>query len=228
MDTWQRTKSLLKEDYKKIQNITVLILGLGGVGSYVVESLARLGVKKLILVDYDTIDPTNINRQIEALHSTIGLYKADVLKTRVKDIHPTCEVKVIKEKITIENIGILFSEKIDFLVDACDTVSVKKEIMRMCVKKNQRFILSMGTANKLDPTKLKIMDLKDTTYDPLAKILRKEARKEKIYKKIPVVCSDEIPIKTIENTLGSVSFVPSVAGLLITSYITSEVRKWKS
>ncbi len=97
--------------------------------------------------------------------------------------------------------------------------------MKRCVRIGQRFIMSMGTANKLDPTKLKIMDLKDTKYDPLAKILRKEARKEKIYTKIPVVSSSEIPIKTMENTLGSISFVPSVAGLLITSYITSEVLK---
>ncbi len=225
MDTWQRTKVLLKEDYRKIQELSVLVLGLGGVGSYVVESLARLGVKKLILVDYDTIDATNINRQIEALHSTIGFYKADILKQRVLDIHPTCEVQVIKEKITPENLDLLFLEATDFLVDANDTVSVKKELMKRCVRIGQRFIMSMGTANKLDPTKLKIMDLKDTKYDPLAKILRKEARKEKIYTKIPVVSSSEIPIKTMENTLGSISFVPSVAGLLITSYITSEVLK---
>ncbi len=225
MDPWQRTRLLLKEDYKKIQELSVLVLGLGGVGSYVVEGLSRLGVGKLILVDYDTIDRTNINRQIEALHSTIGLYKADILKERVQDIHPTCEIKVIKEKITPENIDLLFLEDIDFLVDACDTVSVKKEIMKRCVKMGKKFILSMGTANKIDPTKLKIMDLKDTNYDPLAKILRKEARKEKIDAKIPVVSSSEIPIKTFENQLGSISFVPSVAGLLITSYITSEVLK---
>jgi tRNA A37 threonylcarbamoyladenosine dehydratase len=225
MDPWQRTRLLLKEDYKKIQELSVLVLGLGGVGSYVVEGLARLGVRKLILVDYDTIDRTNINRQIEALHSTIGLYKADILKERVQDIHPTCEIKVIKEKITPENIDLLFLEDIDFLVDACDTVPVKKEIMKRCVKMGKKFILSMGTANKIDPTKLKIMDLKDTNYDPLAKILRKEARKEKIDAKIPVVSSSEIPIKTFENQLGSISFVPSVAGLLITSYITLEVLK---
>lgn len=225
MDTWQRTKVLLKDDYSKIQELSVLVLGLGGVGSYVVESLARLGIKKLILVDYDTIDETNINRQIHALHSTIGFYKADILKKRVYDIHPTCEVQVIKDKITTENINLLFLEAIDFLVDASDTLSVKKEIMKRCVKTGQRFIMSMGTANKIDPTKLKIMDLKDTNYDPLAKILRKEARKEKIYTKIPVVSSSEIPINTIGNTLGSISFVPSVAGLLITSYITSEVLK---
>lgn len=225
MDSWQRTRLLLKEDYKKIQELSVLVLGLGGVGSYVVEGLARLGIRKLILVDYDIIDRTNINRQIEALHSTIGLYKADILKVRVQDIHPTCEIKVIKEKITQDNIDLLFLEDIDFLVDACDTISVKKEIMKRCVKMGKKFILSMGTANKIDPTKLKIMDLKDTNYDPLAKILRKEARKEKIDTKIPVVSSSEIPIKTLENQLGSISFVPSVAGLLITSYITSEVLK---
>lgn len=223
MDKWQRTELLLGEDYKKIRELTVLILGLGGVGSYVVESLARLGVKKLVLVDFDTISLTNINRQMEALTSTIGKYKADVLKERVLDIHPTCEVVTLKDRVTLETVASLFREPIDYLVDACDTIGVKKEIMKECVKRGQKFILCMGTANKLDPTKLKIMDLKDTSYDPIAKILRKEAKKEGIGAKIPVVCSEEIPRKNSSNELGSISFVPSVAGLLMTSYIVKDV-----
>lgn len=227
MDVFARTEILLKEDYEKIKNLTVLVLGLGGVGSYVVESLARLGIKKLILVDFDRVDITNINRQIEALHSTIGKYKADVLKARIYDIHPTCEVVTLKEKITVDTIDLLFQEPIDFLVDACDTVSVKKEIMKECVKRGQKFILCMGTANKLDPTKLKIMDLKNTSYDPIAKILRKEAKNEGIRAKIPVVCSEEIPIKNDTNTLGSISYVPSVAGLLMTNYIVKESMSCK-
>lgn len=221
MNPFARTELLLKEEYENIKNLSVLILGLGGVGSYTVESLARLGVKKLILVDDDWIDETNINRQIEALHSTIGKYKADVLKERILDIHPTCTVIIVKERITEKTVVSLWQEPIDYLVDACDTMSVKKEIMKECTKRKQKFISCMGTANKIDPTQLKIMNLKDTSYDPIAKILRKEAKKLGIRTKIPVICSMEKPIQ--QATLGSVSFVPSVAGLLITSYIVKDV-----
>lgn len=224
MNEYSRIQILLQDKLNIVKNLEVLIIGLGGVGSYVVESLARMGVKKLILVDYDTVDITNINRQLEAVHSTIGRYKADVLKERILDINPNCEVILIKEKITISNIELLYKYKVDFLVDACDDVIIKKEILKLSTLYNQKFIMSMGTANKLDPTKLKIMDLKNTSYDPLAKILRKEARRLNIKAKIPVVSSTESP-KVNSKTLGSVSFVPSSAGLLITSYIINETIK---
>lgn len=225
MDEFERLKILVGPNIEKIKNLSVLVLGVGGVGSFTVESLVRSGIKKIIIVDNDIVDITNINRQLIALHSTIGEHKVDVLEKRIKDISKTCEVIKIKQRITLENIDILFKEKVDFIVDACDTIEVKKELLKCCLKTHQKLIMSMGTANKLDPTKLNIMDLKDTSYDPIAKILRKYVKDEKLKGKIPVVASIEQPIKTGQKTLGSTSFVPSVAGLLITSYIINEVIK---
>lgn len=222
---FERLKLLVGEDYEKIKNLSVLVLGVGGVGGYVVESLVRCGISKIILVDYDKIDVTNINRQVIALKSTIGKYKVDVFESRIKDINCFCEVIKIKEKITVENIELLFQEKVDFIVDACDTISVKKELIKACLMRKQKFISSMGTAQKLDPTKLVITDLKNTSYDPIAKILRKFVATEKLKGKIPVVSSLEKPLPKKDKTLGSTSFVPSVAGLFITSYIIREVLK---
>ena len=220
---FERLEQLVGDNYKKIKELKVLVLGVGGVGGYVVESLVRCGISKIIIVDFDKVDITNINRQIIALNSTVGKYKVDVFENRIKDINPNCEIVKIKEKITLENIDLIFNEEVDYIVDACDTISVKKEIIKLCLNKKQKFISSMGTAQKLDPTKLMITDLNKTSYDPIAKILRKYVKEEKLKGKIPVVSSLEQPISSNKKTLGSTSFVPSVAGLLITSYIIREV-----
>ena len=222
---FDRLEQLLGEKYENVKNLSVLVLGVGGVGGYVVESLARCGISKIILVDYDTVDITNINRQIIALSSTIGKYKVDVFEDRIKEINSNCEVIKIREKITKENIDLIFNQNVDFIVDACDTISVKKEIIKRCLSKKQKFISSMGTAQKLDPTKLVITDLKNTSYDPIAKILRKYVKDEKLKGKIPVVSSLEEAKPLNGKNLGSTSFVPSVAGLFITSYIIREVIK---
>lgn len=222
MDFLDRFYLLAGTNALKLQNLKVLIVGLGGVGSYVLESLARCGVLNFTIVDYDLVDVSNINRQIYALHSTIGMKKVDVAKERVKDISPNSNINVIDTKITKDNIDILNIEEFDFIVDACDSLDVKKELLRICKLKNKKLIMSMGTANKLDPTRLKITDLSKTNYDPIAKILRKYVKDNHIKGKIPVVSSDEVPIK-LNGKLGSVSFVPSVAGLFITSYIVREV-----
>lgn len=218
-----RLEIMLKEKTEILQNKTILIIGLGGVGGYVVESLARLGINKLILVDGDIVDITNINRQIIALHSTIGKSKVELFKERIMDINPHCFVNVINKFITREEVNDLITNDIDYVVDACDTTEVKKEIIRVCSKKNINFITCMGTGNKMDPTKLEITDIRKTEYDPLAKIIRKMVRDEKITCKVPVVCSKEIPIKNDTKIIASISFVPSVAGLLCTSYIVNNI-----
>lgn len=206
-----------------IKNKSVLILGCGGVGGYVAEGLARSGVGTLILVDFDDIDQSNINRQIIALDSTVGCKKIDVLEKRIKDINGLCNVIKIDNFINEDNYKELFNEKIDFFVDACDTVKTKKCVIKECLNKNIDFISCMGTGNKLDPTKLEIVDIRKTVNDPLARIMRKFVKDEKINKKVMVLCSSEVPVKTGESTPGSLIFVPACAGLIISSYI---IRKF--
>ena len=207
------------DNLNNIQNKSVLVLGVGGVGGYVVESLARSNIGTLILVDYDKVDVTNINRQIVALDSTIGKSKVDVLEERIKDINSGCKVIKIDKFIDDNNFKELFDNNIDYFVDACDTVLVKKLVIKECLKRNIPFISSMGTGNKLDPSKLEITDIRKTVNDPLARILRKFIKDEKINKKVMVLSSKELPIKTGDRTPGSSAFVPSSAGLLIASYI---------
>lgn len=217
---FSRFEKIIGNDNLKLLNKkSVLVLGCGGVGGYVVEALARSNIGTLILVDYDKIDISNINRQIIALDSTVGEDKVDVLEKRVKDINSNCNVIKIKKFIDLNNLYDLFNNNIDFFVDACDTVSVKKRIIKECLKRKIRFISSMGTGNKLDPSKLEITDIRKTVNDPLARILRKYVKDEKISDKITVLSSSELPIKTGDRIPGSSSFVPPSAGLLIASYI---------
>lgn len=220
---FQRLEMIIgKDNLNNLKNKSVLILGVGGVGGYVAEALSRSNIGTLILVDYDIVDLTNINRQIIALNSTIGKKKVDVLEERIKDINSSCKVIKIDKFIDLNNLDILFKHKIDFLVDACDTVTTKKEIIKKCLDKDIDFISSMGTGNKLDPSKLEIVDIRKTINDPLARILRKFIKDEKINKKVMVLSSKELPIKTGDRTPGSNAFVPSSAGLLIASYIVRE------
>ena len=212
-----------KDNLNILKNKSVLILGVGGVGGYVAEALARSNIGTLILVDYDIVDVTNINRQIIALESTIGKKKVDVLEERIKDINSGCKIIKINKFIHLNNLEDLFKYNIDFFVDACDTVTTKKEVIKKCLDKDIDFISSMGTGNKLDPSKLEIIDIRKTVNDPLARILRKFIKDEKINKKVMVLSSKELPIKTGERTPGSTAFVPSSAGLLIASYI---IRKF--
>ena len=201
---------------------TVLVLGVGGVGGYVCEALARSGIGKLIIVDFDLVDETNINRQIIALDSTIGLKKVDVLENRIKDINSGCEVIKIDKFIDKDNLFELFNYDIDYFVDACDTMTVKKMVITECIKRKIKFISSMGTGNKLDPSKLEIVDIRKTINDPLAKVIRKFVKDEKINSKVMVLSSSELPIKTGERTPGSTAFVPASAGLLIASYVVRQ------
>lgn len=212
-------KVIGSDNLNNLNNKTVLVLGVGGVGGYVVESLARSNIGTLIIVDYDKVEESNINRQIIALNSTIGKSKVDVLEARIKDINSGCKVIKIDKFIDNNNFNELFDNHIDYFVDACDTVLVKKLVIKECLKRNIPFISSMGTGNKLDPSKLEIIDIRKTVNDPLARILRKFVKDEKINNKVMVLSSTELPIKTGDRTPGSTAFVPSSAGLLIASYI---------
>lgn len=201
---------------------TVLVLGCGGVGGYVCEALARSNIGRIIIVDFDIVDWSNINRQIIALESTVGLKKVDVLEKRLKDINQTLEVIKIDKFIDSDNLALLFKYPIDYFIDACDTVKTKKAIIDMCLNQNIKFISCMGTGNKLDPSKLEIVDIRKTVNDPLARIIRKYVKDKRINKKVMVLSSTEVPVKTGEATPGSTAFVPSVAGLMIAGYVVRE------
>lgn len=210
----------------KIKNTSVMVVGVGGVGGYVVESLVRSGIENIIIIDHDVVDVTNKNRQIIALDSTIGSKKVEVLKNRILDINNNANVVALDTFLDNSNIEeIILKYKPDYVVDACDTIMTKKALISSCIKHNIFIISSMGTGNKLDPSKLQISDIRKTNYDPLARILRKWVKDEKINDKITVLWSSEKPIKTHDRTPGSTSFVPSSAGLLITSYIIRTIIK---
>ncbi|MCI8460427.1 MAG: tRNA threonylcarbamoyladenosine dehydratase [Bacilli bacterium] len=215
-------KIIGSDNLNKLNGKSVLILGCGGVGGYVAEALARSNIGTLILVDFDVVDESNINRQVIALSSTIGRKKIDVLEERIKDINDKCKVIKKDKFITSDNLSDLFENNIDYLVDACDTVNTKKAVIKKCLELNINFISSMGTGNKIDPSKLEIIDIRKTVNDPLARIMRKFVRDERINKKVDVLTSTELPIKTGDRIPGSTAFVPAVAGLMIASYI---VRK---
>lgn len=217
MSEFSRVSMLI--DINQLKNKTVAIVGIGGVGGYVAESLARSGVGKLILVDYDVVDETNINRQIIALHSTIGKEKVSLMEERIHDICEDTQVVSYRIMYGEANRYDIFSEKIDFLVDACDIVRSKQILITECLNRGIPFISSMGTGNRLDPSKLTVTDLAKTEGDPLARIMRKWAKDRGIRTPIPVLYSSELPIKTGTRQPGSLIFVPASAGLLIGSYI---------
>ncbi|WP_100331680.1 tRNA threonylcarbamoyladenosine dehydratase [Bacillus xiapuensis] len=231
-----------KEGLDILKNTTVAILGIGGVGSFSAEALARSGVGRLVLVDKDTIDITNVNRQLPALLSTVGKPKVDVMKERIADINPECEVIALKMFYTEETFEQFFSYDLDFVVDASDTISYKIHLMKQCLNRNIPIISSMGAANKLDPTRFQITDISKTHTDPIAKVIRTRLRKEGIRKGIPVVFSDESPIvirEEVRKVVGkddaevrkaqmppsSNAFVPSTCGLIMASYVVRERLK---
>ena len=210
---------------EKLQNATILIVGLGGVGGYVVEALARSGICNLILVDYDRVDITNFNRQIIAINNNVNRYKIDCFKDRIRDINEECNVIAYNLKVDSTNIKDIFNNNIDFVVDAVDDIKAKELIINYCIENNIDFISSMGTGNRLDPSKLLVTTLDRTYNDPLARIMRSKFDK-KMQKKITVCTSIEVPLKVKDKTvIGSNAFVPSSAGLLIASYIVRKINE---
>ena len=221
-----RLESLVgPENLDKIKKLNILVLGLGGVGGYVVETLARSGVNKFTLVDGDTIKPSNINRQIIATHWNNNRYKTKEWKKRIKRINPSAKVNLINTMINEMNMEVLFGEDYDYIVDCCDTSKVKILLVKMCHQKGIKLISSMGMANKMDPTKILISTLDKTDTDPLARKIRSELKgnDKALMKEVTVVYSTEKAINNI--MLGSTAFVPSVAGIYISSYIINETVK---
>lgn len=228
---FSRTELLIgKDSIEKLKKAKVAIFGIGGVGSYVVEGLARVGISNFILVDKDTISESNINRQIIATTKTIGRSKVQVAKERILDINTNAKVSIYQEFFMPESTGIL-DDSIDYVVDCVDTVTAKIELVVRAKKLNIPIISCMGTGNKLDPTKFEISDIYKTSVCPLAKVMRKELRARGI-ENLKVIFSKEEPIKTnniYENIRlkkhvpGSISFVPSVAGLIIAGEVVKDI-----
>ena len=223
-----RTEYLIgQEALQKLKNSKVAIFGIGGVGSYVVEALARVGIGNFILVDKDTVSISNLNRQLIATLNTIGKNKVDIAKERILSINPNAKVKTFADFFMPGNTNIL-DNSITYIVDAIDTVTAKIELVIQAKKLDIPIISSMGTGNKLDPTKFEISDIYDTSVCPLAKVMRKELKSRNI-SHLKVLYSKEKPIKTKiidENGKlipGTISFVPSVAGLIIAKEVVFDL-----
>lgn len=229
---YNRTEILLgKENVESLKLKHVMICGIGGVGSYTLEAIARIGIGRITIVDKDVVDITNINRQLLALSSTIGEDKVEVAKKRVADINNKIIVDTLKVDISRNNINdLILNKNIDYVVDCVDNVEAKIAIIDICNRNNIKCISCMGTANKLNPLELNITDIYKTNTCPLAKLIRKKLKELNI-KKQKVLFSTEIPKKASNedgnNTLGSVSFVPSCAGLIIASEVVKDLLEIK-
>lgn len=240
-----RTELLIgKDGLDKLRNSKVVIFGVGGVGSYTIEALARAGVGELIIIDDDTVCLTNLNRQVHATYDTISKPKVDVMKARIESINRNCKVITHQVFVKEENIAEIISDDVDYVVDAIDTVSAKLGLAEYCYKKGIRIISSMGTGNKLDPTQFKVTDVFKTKVCPLAKVMRHELRKRGI-EKLKVIYSEEVPIKPAYDVVtcktgcvctggtkkcaikrqipGSISFVPPVAGMIIGGEVIKDI-----
>ena len=247
LNQFSRTELLIgKEGIDKLQNAKIAVFGIGGVGSFVVEGLVRAGVEKFVLVDDDKICLTNLNRQIIATRKTIGKYKVDVMKERILEINPNANVETYKEFYMPNSEANIITQDLTYVVDCIDTVTAKIELVMNCKKLNIPIISAMGTGNKLDPSKFEITDIYKTSICPLAKVIRKELRKRDV-KSLKVIYSKEEPIKPNQElecscktncicppgtkrkcanrnqVPGSISFVPSVAGLMIAGEIIKEI-----
>lgn len=219
-----RTEMLLGEEKAALlRTKKVAVFGVGGVGSYVVEALARAGVGELLLVDSDTVALSNLNRQLIALHSTIGMDKVEAAKARVLDINPDCAVDARKEFVTPENVGEFGLERCDYIIDAVDNVTAKIALIELAARLGVSMISSMGTGNKLDASKFQITDIYKTSVCPLARVMRYELKKRGV-KRQKVLFSTETPCFS-SRPPASISFVPSVAGLLIAGEAVRDMLK---
>ena len=249
---FSRTEMLIgKEAVQKLHNSKVAVFGLGGVGSFVTEGLARAGIENYVLVDNDVVDITNLNRQLIATQKTIGKNKVDVMKDRILEINPNAKIKIFKEFFMPDSSHDMIDNSVDYIVDAVDTVTAKIELVITANKMNIPIISAMGTGNKLDPTRFEVTDIYKTEMCPLAKVMRKQLKARNI-KKLKVVYSKENPIKAViqdesENIIdgneaeninnkksldtittekqvpASISFVPSVAGLIISGEVVKDL-----
>lgn len=245
-DQFIRTRLLIgDEPVERLKNAKVAVFGVGGVGGFCVESLARAGVGTLHLYDDDTVSESNLNRQIAALHSTLGQPKAEVMARRVMDINPSCQVKAIRMFYLPQNAHEVDLKQYDYVVDCIDTVAAKLDLAERCIALQVKIISAMGSGNKLDPTAFQITDISKTQGCPLARVMRKELRKRGI-EHLKVVYSTELPrspIRPMEaetpvttdtrpgstarrDTPGSISFVPAAAGLVLASAVVRELGEF--
>ena len=231
-EKFSRTEMLIGNDgMKKLNNAKVAVFGLGGVGSFVCEGLARSGIGNFILVDYDKIDESNINRQLIATVNTIGKYKVDLMKERILEINPNANVETYKEFYMADSKTDIITDDLSYAVDCVDTILAKIAIICKCNALDVPVISSMGTGNKLDPSMFEVADIYETSVCPLARIMKKDLKKRNI-EKLKVVYSKEHPINTNDCAInqnrkykvkGSVSFVPSVAGLIIAGEVIKDI-----
>ncbi|MBO8172635.1 MAG: tRNA threonylcarbamoyladenosine dehydratase [Bacillaceae bacterium] len=229
------------EGLEKLKKTTVAVLGVGGVGSFAVEALARSGIGKLILVDKDDVDITNINRQIHANLHTVGRSKVELMKERIAAINPECEVVALQMFYREDTKERLFEHELDYVIDAMDTISAKIDLVVECKQRGIPIVSSMGAANKLDPTRFQVADISETSYDPIAKVMRRELRKRGIHKGVTVVYSKEEPVKKRQDVLGKIvtdpdspvrkaaeppasnAFVPPISGLYMAGIVFNEL-----
>ena len=227
-EEWKSRTELLigKDNIQKLANSKVIVYGIGGVGSFVVEGLVRAGVENIILVDNDVISPSNLNRQIHATITNIGKLKVDCMKDRILSINPNVNVEKYIPQDIEEGEETLIDNTIDYVVDAVDTITTKLKLIQKAKEKQIPIISCMGTGNKLDPTKFEIVDIYKTSVCPLAKVMRKELKKRGI-QDLKVLYSKEEPIKhDVESrTPASISFVPSVAGMMIAGEVIKDIIK---
>ena len=231
-DKFSRTEMLIgNEGMEKLKNSKVAVFGIGGVGSFVCEGLARSGVGNFILVDYDKIDESNINRQLIATTKTIGKYKVDLMKQRILEINPDANVEVYKEFYLADSKIDIITKNLSYAVDCVDTIMAKIAVVCNCNDADVPVISSMGTGNKLDPSMFEVADIYETSVCPLARIMKKDLKKRNI-EKLKVVYSQENPINTNDCDInkdkkykvkGSISFVPSVAGLMIAGEVIKDI-----
>lgn len=229
-DQFERTRLLIGEDgLQVLRQASVIVFGVGGVGSFAVEALARAGIGKLTLVDHDVVTWSNLNRQLPALHSTVGQPKVAVLRQRIADINPQCEVVTWQEFYEAGNRELFFQAKYDYVVDAIDKVKSKVDLIEQCVIRKLPIVSSMGAGNRLDPVGFRVADIADTFNCPLAKVVRKELRNRGIGEGVKVVFSPKPCAKVMrENSMtervpGSISFVPPVVGMILASVVVNDL-----
>lgn len=230
---YTRTELLIGQDsLNTLKNSKVIVFGIGGVGSFTVESLCRCGIGEISLVDFDTIDITNINRQIHAFICNVGKYKVDEMKKRIELINPDIKVNIFKVKLEKDNIDSFNLKYYDYVVDAIDTITSKIYLIKYCYENNIKIISAMGAGNKMDPTRFKVSDINKTSVCPLARVIRRELKKIGV-KKLKCVYSDEISVgEKIESeerrksSSSSISFIPSAMGLIISSEVVKDLILW--
>ena len=224
MNQFSRLLKIMDEEtLERFKNTHVLLVGVGGVGGAAVETLLRMGIGHITVVDNDTFEESNLNRQILSNYENIGKYKVMEAKKRAELINPECEVIPVPKYLTKENIRDILNNNYDYIIDACDTVTIKLELVKMALELGIKIISVMGTGNKFDPTMLEICDITKTSYDPLAKVMRKLLRDNKI-KHLMVVASKEIPRKT-DRIPGSSMMVPNTAGIYAAYYCINDIME---